>query len=56
MNNEKDCWKTLKWFGEDEDTEIPTEIIKEGKTIRKHNKLAEIANDHFIDKVEDLQK
>ena len=31
MNNDKDCWKTLKRFGEDEDTEIPTEIVIGGK-------------------------
>ena len=56
MENSKDCWITLKKFGDNDDTEIPTEIVKDGKTIRKHHQLVELANDHFIKKVEDKQK
>ena len=56
MNDNKDCWKMLKKFGDDEDSEIPTEINNNGETVRKHQELAELANDHFIKKVEDIQK
>ena len=47
MNDNKECWKTLKRFSDEEDTEIPTEVVFNGETIRKHQELAEIANDQI---------
>ena len=56
INNTNELWNIVRNYTSNDDGTIPTNIILEGKQVSSPKQLADVFNDHFIDKVNKIRR